>query len=130
LFDPAQVEIEPLVLLPVGGEDTLAFLSCGTCLPSWQINYVPIDTPWSVVKTRATTASKCPGVSTAQRGDRLAFQSSRLTGIHGRRRMRPGKGDSSDGGFVERNLGGGSEAAKAVSFTPFNWNARWLAHPG
>jgi hypothetical protein len=99
LFDPAQVEIEPLVLLPVGGEDTLAFLSCGTCLPSWQINYVPIDTPWSVVKTRATTASKRPGVSTAQRGDRLAFQSSRLTGIHGRRRMRPGKGDSSDGGF-------------------------------
>ena len=30
------VEIEPSVLLPVGGEDTLAFLSCGTCLPSWE----------------------------------------------------------------------------------------------
>ena len=50
--------------------------------------------------------------------------------IHGRHRMRPGKGDSSDGGFLERILGGGSEAAKAVSFTPSNWNARWLAHPG
>jgi hypothetical protein len=31
---PGSVEIEPSVLLPVGGEDTLAFLSCGTCLPS------------------------------------------------------------------------------------------------
>jgi hypothetical protein len=31
---------------------------------------------------------------------------------------------------LERILGGGSEAAKAVSFTPSNWNARWLAHPG
>jgi hypothetical protein len=50
--------------------------------------------------------------------------------IYGRRRMRPGKGDSSDGGFVGRILGGGSEAAKAVSFAPSNWNARWLAHPG
>jgi hypothetical protein len=50
--------------------------------------------------------------------------------IHGRRRMRPGKGDSSDDGFVGRILGGGSEAAKAVSFAPSNWKARWLAHPG
>jgi hypothetical protein len=39
------VEIEPAVLLPVGGEDTLAFLSCSTCLPSWEINHVPIDQP-------------------------------------------------------------------------------------
>jgi hypothetical protein len=31
---PGSVEIEPSVLLPVAGEDTLAFLSCGTCLPS------------------------------------------------------------------------------------------------
>jgi hypothetical protein len=39
-IEPAvgSVEIEPSVLLPVGGEDTLAFLSCGTCLPSWEIN--------------------------------------------------------------------------------------------
>jgi hypothetical protein len=29
---PGSVEIEPFVLLPVGGEDTLAFLSCSTCL--------------------------------------------------------------------------------------------------
>jgi hypothetical protein len=50
--------------------------------------------------------------------------------IYGRRRMRPGKGDSSDGGFFEGILGGGSEAAKAVSFAPSNWKARWLAHPG
>jgi hypothetical protein len=42
---PGSVEIEPSVMLPVGGEDTLAFLSCGTCLPSWEINYVPIDRP-------------------------------------------------------------------------------------
>jgi hypothetical protein len=41
------VEIEPSVLLPVGGKDTLAFLSCSTCLPSWEINYVPID-PFSM----------------------------------------------------------------------------------
>jgi hypothetical protein len=54
------VEIEPCVLLPVGGEDTLAFLSCGTCLPSWEINYVPIDRPpWSVVNR--------------DRGDRFKF---------------------------------------------------------
>jgi hypothetical protein len=45
---PGSVEIEPSVLLAVGGEDKLAFLSCGTCLPSWEINYVPIDQPpWS-----------------------------------------------------------------------------------
>ena len=40
----------PAPIMPVGGEDTLPFLSCGTCLPSWEINYVPIDRPpWSVV---------------------------------------------------------------------------------
>jgi hypothetical protein len=45
---PGSVEIEPSLLLPIGGEDTLAFLSCSTCLPSWEINYVPIDKPpWS-----------------------------------------------------------------------------------
>jgi hypothetical protein len=35
---PGSVEIEPFLLLPVGGEDTLAFLSCGTCLPPWEIS--------------------------------------------------------------------------------------------
>jgi len=36
------------VLLQLGGEVTLAFLSCGTCLPSWEINHVLIDkSPWS-----------------------------------------------------------------------------------
>jgi hypothetical protein len=56
------VEIEPSVLLPVGGEDTLAFLSCGACLPSWEINHVPIDQPpRSVVNREATTASSVRG---------------------------------------------------------------------
>ena len=56
------VEIEPSVLLPVGGEDTLAFLSCSTCLPSWEINYVPIDKPpWSVVN-REGNDLQVPGV--------------------------------------------------------------------
>jgi hypothetical protein len=56
------VEIEPSVLLPVGGEDTLAFLSCGTRLPPWEINYVPIDQPpWSVVNRERDDRFKCPG---------------------------------------------------------------------
>ena len=50
------------MLLPVGGEDTLAFLSCSTCLPSWEINYVPIDKPpWSVVNRKGNDRFKCPG---------------------------------------------------------------------
>ena len=54
------VEIEPPVLLPVGGEDTLAFLSCGTCLPSWEINYVPIDKPpWSARPSRCLGTWQC-----------------------------------------------------------------------
>jgi hypothetical protein len=60
------VEIEPSVLLPVGGEDTLAFLSCGTCLPWWEINYVPIDRPqWSVVSREGSDRFKCPGCGKA-----------------------------------------------------------------
>jgi hypothetical protein len=60
------VEIEPTVLLPVGGEDPLAFLSCGTCLPPWEINYVPIDRPqWSVVKRERDDRFKCPGCQRA-----------------------------------------------------------------
>ena len=56
------VEIEPFVLLPVGGEDTLAFLFCGTCLPSWEIKHVPIDrAPWSVVNHKGNDRFKCPG---------------------------------------------------------------------
>jgi hypothetical protein len=50
-----------LVLLPVGGEDTLAFLSCSTWLPLWEINYVPIDkAPWSVVNHKGNDRLKCP----------------------------------------------------------------------
>ena len=60
------VEIEPSVLLPVGGEDTLAFLSCGTCLPSWEIKHVPIDrAPWSVVNREGNDRFKCPGCGKA-----------------------------------------------------------------
>jgi hypothetical protein len=44
------VEIEPSVLLPVGGKDDIAFLFCVSCQPSWEINHVPIDQqPWSAV---------------------------------------------------------------------------------
>src|SRR5260370_29581853 len=67
------VEIEPSVLLPVGGEDTLAFLSCSTCLPSWEINYVPIDKPpWSVVNREGNDRVKCPGC-----GQAVAWRSQR-----------------------------------------------------
>jgi hypothetical protein len=63
---PGSAEIEPSVLLPVGGEDPLAFLSCGTCLPSWEINYVPIDKPpWSVVNREGNDRFKCPGCGKA-----------------------------------------------------------------
>jgi hypothetical protein len=56
------VEIEPSVLLPVGGEVTLAFLSCSTCLPPWEINHLPIDqTPWSVVNHKGNDRFRCPG---------------------------------------------------------------------
>ena len=55
------VEIEPSVLLPVGGADTLAFLSCSTCLPSWEIKYVPIDKPpSSVVNREGNDRFNCP----------------------------------------------------------------------
>ena len=60
------VAVQPSVLLPVGGEDTLAFLSCSTCLPSWEINYVPIDKPpWSVVNREGSDRFKCPGCGKA-----------------------------------------------------------------
>ena len=90
--------VNPFVLLPVGGADTLAFLSCSTCLPSWEISYVPIDKPpWSVVNHKGNDRFKCPGCGKAvalsirgPRGDRLAAQSSRLTGP---RRLRRASGD-------------------------------------
>jgi hypothetical protein len=63
---PGSVEIEPAVLLPVGGADTLAFLSCTKCLPSWEIKYVPIDQPpWSVVNREGEDRFKCPGCGKA-----------------------------------------------------------------
>jgi len=75
---PGSAEIEPSVLLQVGGADTVAFLSCSTCLPSWEIKYVPIDKPpWSVVDREGSDRFKCrgaarpwPGVSTGRLGGR------------------------------------------------------------
>jgi hypothetical protein len=48
------VVIKPAMLLPVGGEDTLAFLYCSTCEPSWEINHMRLPTPLSV-RSEATT---------------------------------------------------------------------------
>ena len=59
---PGTVEIEPAVLLPVGGEVTLAFLFCTTCAPSWQVSRVPIDQPpWSAVRRERGDRFRCPG---------------------------------------------------------------------
>jgi hypothetical protein len=50
------------MLLPVGGKDTLAFLSCSTCLPSWEIKNVPIDEPpWSALNRGRRERFRCPG---------------------------------------------------------------------
>jgi hypothetical protein len=60
------VAVQPSVLLPVGGEDTLAFLFCGTSQPSWEINHVPIDkSPWSVVNHEGNDRFRCPGCGRA-----------------------------------------------------------------
>jgi hypothetical protein len=60
------VAIKPSVLLPVGGKDTLAFLFCVTCEPSWEINHVPIDQPpWSVVDRQSNDRFRCPGCGKA-----------------------------------------------------------------
>jgi hypothetical protein len=59
---PGSVAIKPSVLLPGGGEDTLAFLYCSTCEPSWEINHMPIDKPpWSVLDRKGNDRFKCPG---------------------------------------------------------------------
>ena len=42
---PGFVYIKPAVLLPVGGEVTLIFLSCSRCLPPWFIEHMPADRP-------------------------------------------------------------------------------------
>jgi hypothetical protein len=66
IYCPGCHKHRPIDLLPVGGEDPLAFLSCGTCLPPWEINYVPIDRPpWSVVKRERDDRFKCPGCQRA-----------------------------------------------------------------
>jgi hypothetical protein len=63
---PGSVAIEPSVLLPVGGEVTLAFLLCGACQPSWEINHVPIDKPpLSAVNRKGNDRFRCPGCGKA-----------------------------------------------------------------
>ena len=64
------------MLLPVGGEDTLAFMSCGACLASWEINYVPIDhPPWSVVNRNGNDRLQVPRV---REGSGLAYPRAKL----------------------------------------------------
>jgi hypothetical protein len=59
---PGSVEIQPTVLLPVGGKERVAFLTCKTCLPPWEINRVPIDRPpWSSVNPGRGERFRCPG---------------------------------------------------------------------
>jgi hypothetical protein len=60
------VEIDPTVLLPVGGKDTLAFLFCVTCQPSWEINHVPIDKPpWAALNRKDNDRFRCLGCGKA-----------------------------------------------------------------
>ena len=42
---PGFVYVKPTVLLPVGGEVTLIFLSCPRCVPPWFIEHIPADRP-------------------------------------------------------------------------------------
>jgi hypothetical protein len=75
------VAIEPSVLLPVGGEDTLAFLFCGACQPSWEINHVPIDKPpWSVVNHKGNDRFRCQGCGKAVAGVSTVRPGGRATG--------------------------------------------------
>ena len=62
---PGSVGLMPTVRLAVGGNYDLAFLSCESCVPRSEINFVPIDQPpWSVVRRKAG------GRLGQQRGDR------------------------------------------------------------
>ena len=59
---PGSVLLMPTVRLPVGGNYDLAFLTCESCSPRWEVNFVPIDQPpWSVVKRKAGDRFRCPG---------------------------------------------------------------------
>jgi len=76
---PGFVYIKPAVLLPVGGEMTLIFLSCPRCVPPWFIEHMPAERPpflrvgWGSRRPlslpRPAEAGSI-GVSTAQRGGR------------------------------------------------------------
>ena len=79
------VEIEPSVLLPVGGKDDIAILSCVSCQPSWEINHVPIDQqPWSVVNRRQRPL-QVPGV---REGRGLADPSRGISSLRSARRAK------------------------------------------
>jgi hypothetical protein len=50
------------VPLRVGDDYNLAFLSCATCAPPWEINRVPIDQPpWSALNRGRGERFRCPG---------------------------------------------------------------------
>jgi hypothetical protein len=58
---PGQLQIQPPELLPVGGAVRLAFLWCKTCVPSWEISYIPIDRPpWNAVNAGKGDRFQCP----------------------------------------------------------------------
>jgi hypothetical protein len=96
------VEIEPTVLLPVGGKNYLAFLFCRSCQPSWEINHVLIDQPpWSVAKRVRGDRFKCPGCHRAvalahRRADLAADRFPRRGG----KPHRPARGGAGDAGAV------------------------------
>ena len=59
---PGSVVIEPYTPLPVGGDYNIAFLSCVTCAPPWEIKHVPIDQPpWSTLDRARGDRFRCPG---------------------------------------------------------------------
>jgi hypothetical protein len=55
------LRIRPAELLPVGGAITLAYLWCGRCVPSWQIDQVQLDQPpWSDANLQPGDRFRCP----------------------------------------------------------------------
>ena len=71
------VEIEPSVLLPVGGKDDIAFLFCVSCQPSWEIIYRSTNRHGQWRSGQAATASsvqaataRWPGASMGRPGGR------------------------------------------------------------
>ena len=124
---PGSVEIEPSVLLPVGGGNTLAFLYCSTCLPSWEINHVPIARPpWSVVNREGNDRFKCPGWEgrglADPRADVAADLPQHFTVGHEIGRL--------EQSIVRYNLKDDPAAAAAASDGPCAWSSVFEGLPG